>query len=60
MIVLYNILLSLNMAYEISNYDVEDYIHFIVGVHIILFSGIYLCMGIISSTRKICNHFNKK
>jgi len=47
------------MVYELINYNVEDYIHFIVGFHIILFLGVYLFMSIIMMIRKICNIFNK-
>lgn len=47
------------MVYELTDYDVEYYIHFIVGFHIILFSGVYLFMGIIMMIRKIYNNFNK-
>jgi hypothetical protein len=47
------------MVNELANYDVEYYIHFIVGFHIILFSGVYLFMSIIMMIRKIYNNFNK-
>ena len=41
------------MVYKLVDYDVEDYIHFIVGFHIILFLGVYLFTGIIIVMRKI-------